>query len=163
MTKILISTIVLLTLASQVSAQAPDGPTIQQAMNQGLELEFPAYQQFADVVVLLGGATPNGDFLFLCEGRLMWNVSSTDLVTALQQEISAEVERLGGDDQLWIALNAALSARLSRISAFESGDTATPVKFRVRIEQAGADWIVSQASIKESGRNPLSVLDAPLR
>ena len=39
------------------------------------------------------------------------------------------------------------------------GDTATLVKFRVRLEQAGADWIVTDSKMKESARNPLTILD----
>jgi hypothetical protein len=33
------------------------------------------------------------------------------------------------------------------------------VRFRVRLEQAGTDWIVTEARVKGSDHNPLDIID----
>jgi hypothetical protein len=155
----LIISVLFFSLSSFSQAQAPDASTIQQAMNQRIELEFPYFQEVADVIVLQGGVTVDGDVLFLGSGRLVWKLSNVELMAVLQQEIVEQVERLGGGEELWIALNTALTTRLNRIDPFQAGDTATLVRFRVRLEQAGADWIVTDSKLKESVRNPMKVLE----
>lgn len=169
MAKALLIPVILLSLSGVADGQVPDVSTIEYALNQSLELEFPHFQEIADVVVLQGGATADTDFLFLCTGRLRWKLSSADLEAVLRQEIAEEVERQAGNaeggnseralDELRNVLNTALSLRLQRIDSFQTGGTATLVKLRVRLEQAGADWIVTESKFKESDRNPLSVLD----
>jgi len=153
MLKSLIFSVVFFGLASFSQAQAPDASTIQQAMSQRMELEFSHFQEIADVIVLQGEITLDGDFLFLCSGRLSWKLSSDELTAVLQQEILDEVQRRGGSEELQIAFETALSIRLNRIDPFQAGDTATLVKFRVRLEQAGTDWIVTESKLKESNRN----------
>ncbi|HJN09878.1 MAG: hypothetical protein QGG09_17355 [Pirellulaceae bacterium] len=148
---------------SVAHAQAPDAVTIQLTMNEGLELQFPHFQEFADVQVVRGGATNQGDFLFLCSGRLMWKLNSTEFAAMMQQELDDEFSQQGGDDLLWRAVATALSAKLSRIGEFEMGDTVSFARFRVRIEQAGADWIVTDAKIRESDPNPLTIIHKDTR
>lgn len=159
MAKLLLIPVILLGFTSLADGQSPDASTIQNALNQSLEVEFPHFQEIADVVVLQGGVTADTDFLFLCTGRLSWKLSTADLTAVLQQEITEEVERHGGNDELRRALNIALTVRLQRIDSFQPGGTATLLRFRVRLEHAGADWIVTESKFKESDRNPLSILD----
>ena len=140
-------------------AQAPDASTIQAAMNDGLELEFPFFQEFANVQVIRGGATDEGDYLFLCTARLVWKLSSPEFATIMQEEINKTLPQQGGNDTLYRTLVAVLSAKLSRIGEFERGNTVTNVRFRVRLERAGVDWLVTTAKIKESNRNPLNIID----
>ena len=159
----------LLGLSGLTYGQTPDALVIQHALNQGLELEFPHFQEVADVVILRGGATAEADFLFVCTGRLMWKLSSEELESVLQLEIEKELDRRSRNyeganqeraiNELRIALETALSNRLRRIDSFLAGDTATLVKFQVRLEAAGTDWIVTESKFKESDRNPLSIVD----
>jgi hypothetical protein len=159
MEKLHLIPVILLGLTSASYGQAPDASTIQDTLNQGIELEFSHFQEITDVVVLQGGATADNDFLFICTGRLMWKLSAADFTAVLQQEIEEEVQRQGENDDLRIALNIALSNRLKRIDSFAAGGTVTLVRFRVRLGRAGTDWIVTDSKFKESDRNPLSIFD----
>jgi hypothetical protein len=48
---------------------------------------------------------------------------------------------------------------MSRVGTFQQGDTVTGLRFRIRLEQAGADWIVTAAKIRETTPNPLNLFD----
>ena len=48
---------------------------------------------------------------------------------------------------------------MSRVGEFQQGDTVSNVRFRIRLEQAGVDWIVTAAKIREATPNPLSLAD----
>jgi hypothetical protein len=159
MKRLLLGITLLLGLSGQVYAQAPDAGTIQVAMNESLELDFPYFQDLADVQMVRGGVTVEGDYLFLCTGRLVWKLSSSDFATMMQQEVDEEVALRGGDETVFSALAFVLAGKLERIGDFQIGDTVTNVRFRVRLEQAGPDWIVTEARIREANRNPLKIID----
>ena len=116
-------------------------------------------QEFADVIVVRGGVTAEGTYLFLCTARLMWKLDSTELAATLQQEIDNEVRQQGGDEALWRAMTEALGIRLGLIAPFQAGGTVSNVRLRLRMEQGGTDWIITELTLRESNRNPLSVLD----
>jgi hypothetical protein len=159
MNRSLLVVAVLLVPSGLAQAQAPDAGTIQLAMNESLELDFPYFQVLADVQVVRGGATVEGDYLFLCTARLVWKLSSANFAALMQQEIDEEVALRGGDETVSQALNLVLAGKLERIGEFESGSAVTNVRFRVRLEQAGPDWIVTEAKVRESDRNPLKIID----
>lgn len=159
MNRSLLVVAVLLVPSGLAQAQAPDAGTIQLAMNESLELDFPYFQVLADVQVVRGGATVEGDYLFLCTARLVWKLSSANFAALMQQEIDEEVALRGGDATVSQALNLVLAGKLERIGEFESGSAVTNVRFRVRLEQAGTDWIVTEAKVRESDRNPLKIID----
>ena len=91
----------VLALSSLAHAQTPDAATIQLAMNESLELEFPYFQEFAGVQVTRGGATDEGDYLFLCDARLIWKVRISptenipDVVMNLDQRVVCALDRTG--------------------------------------------------------------------
>lgn len=162
MKRLLFGIALLLGLSGHVHAQAPDAGAIQLAMNESLELDFPYFQDLADVQILRGGVTVEGDYLFLCTGRLAWKLGSADFATIMQQEVDEEVALRGGDETIASSLYFVLAGKLERIGEFASGETATNVRFRVRLEQAGPDWIVTEAKVRESDRNPLKIIDEAL-
>lgn len=139
--------------------QAPDALTIQLAMNDGLELEYQYFQELANVQIVRGGTTEEGEYLFVCTAQLVWKLSCTEFETIMQQEIEEEVALRGGDEELWRALLIVLAGKLQRIGEFASGDTVSNVHFRVRLEQAGTDWIVTDTKVRESEHNPLDIID----
>lgn len=153
----------LLAFAGLADAQAPDALAVQLAMNEGLEREFPTFQEFADVLIVRGGQTFDGNYLFLCSGRLMWKLSSADFTALMQIEIDEKRPEPGQDDTLWRAVALTLSARLARIGEFPAGGTVTKVRFWVRLEKAGTDWIVTDVKIKQSDSNPLYIIDKAAR
>lgn len=159
MNRLLFGVAVLLVSSGLAQAQAPDAGTIQLAMNESLELDFPHFQELADVQVVRGGATVEGDYLFLCTARLVWKLTSADFAALMQQEIDEEVALRGGDETISQAMDFVLASKLERIGDFETGGTVTNVRFRVRLEQAGPDWIVTEAKIRETDRNPLKIID----
>lgn len=151
--------LLFLLLPAVVHAQEPGLTTIQAALNEGLELEFPAYQEFANMEIIRGGPTSRGDHVYLGTGRLIWKLSSAEFAALMEERIAAEVEHLDDGGVLARELTIVLQAKLSRIGPFESGDTVSTVRFRIRLEEAGTDWIVAEARIKESNPNPLLIID----
>lgn len=77
----------------------------------------------------------------------------------MQQEINEEATSQGADDTLLSSLSLMLADKLARIGEFASGSTVISMRFRVRLEQAGTDWIVTDAKVRKSDRNPLSIID----
>jgi len=52
-----------------------------------------------------------------------------------------------------------LAGKLEYIGDFASGDIVLNLRFRVRLEQAGTDWIVTDATTRGSDPNPLYIID----
>jgi hypothetical protein len=154
-----LSLVLLLTTYGLAEAQVPDASIIETAMNAGFEIEFPYFQQVGNVQIVRGGITKEGNYLFLCTSRLIWKLGSVEFGELMQQEIEEEVSQRGGDEQLMLAMYMVLEEKLARIGDFQLGDTVADLKFRVRLEQAGSDWIVTSSKIKESDRNPLYIID----
>jgi len=159
MNKFFLAIALLLASTPYAQAQAPDALAVQLAMNEGLEREFPTFQEYTDIQIIRGGQTHDGNYLFLCNGRLMWKMNSTDFSTLLKTEINEMRPEAGQDDTLWRAVALTLSARLTRIGEFAAGGTVNKVRSWVRLEKAGTDWIVTDAKIKYSDSNPLYIID----
>lgn len=159
MARLLLCVALICTSTGLAHGQAPDASTVELAMNEGLELDFPFFQDLANVQILRGGESDAGEYLFLCTGQLIWKLGSEEFSTLMQQEIEEEIVLRGDDDTLRSALYLVLTGKLERIGEFAAGDTVLDVRFRVRLEQAGADWIVTESKIKGSDRNPLEIID----
>lgn len=159
MKKVILCMAMLLASAGLARGQEPTALTVEAAMNESLELDFPFFQQFANIQIVRGGQTREGDYLFLCTGLMIWKVSSDELKALLQKEVDEKRPEPGQDDSLWRAVALSLAARLRRIGTFQQGETVTKVRFRVRLERAGTDWIATYAKVKESDSNPLYLID----
>ena len=159
MKSIPLSLVLLVATIGLAQAQAPDALIVETSMNEGLEIEFPHFQQVANVQIIRGGITDDGDYLFLCTGTLIWKLSSSEFYDLMQQEIEEEVALRGGDEELGLAMGIVLEEKLARIGDFQSGDWIIDLKFRVRLQQAGMDWIVTDSKTKASDRNPLYILE----
>ena len=72
-------------------AQASDPLTIQVAMNESLELDYPFFQELLDVQVIRGGVTNEGDFLFFCNAHLIWKLSSAQFMQLMQEGIDGQI------------------------------------------------------------------------
>ena len=140
-------------------AQAPDPLTIQAALNESLELDYPFFQECVDVQVVRGGVTVEGDYLFLCNARLVWKMSSDQFMQLMQEGIDGQIQLLYEAGIGFDGLVPAFLAKMSRVGIFQQGDTVTGLRFRIRLEQAGADWIVTAAKIRETTPNPLNLFD----
>jgi hypothetical protein len=135
--------------------EAPDAEAIQTAMNDGVDLDFAEFQELAAVTIRYGGATQRNDYLFLCEGNLVWKVSSKEFKEIFKKAINEESGKLGGQGALLKAFSPWILARLDQIGSFNKGQTVTKTRFRVRIERAGKDWVVTSSKIIEFDTNPL--------
>ena len=151
--------VLVFTTFGLAQAQSPDAFVIETAMNEGLEIEFPHFQQVTNVQIVRGGVTDQGDYLFLCTSTLNWTLSSSEFHTLMLQEIEEEVIRRGGDEELGLAMSIVLEEKLGRIGDFQAGDRVVDLKFRVRLQQAGTDWIVTNSKTKASDSNPLTILE----
>lgn len=140
-------------------AQAPDPLTIQTALNESLELDYTFFQECVDVQVVRGGVTAEGDYLFLCSARLVWKMNSDQFMQLMQEGIDGQIQLLYEAGLGFDGLMPAFLAKMSRVGEFQQGDTVTGLRFRIRLEQAGADWIVTAAKIRETTPNPLNLFD----
>jgi hypothetical protein len=150
---------IVLTLPALAQAQGPDPLAIQTALNESLELEYTFFQESVDVEIVRGGETAEGDYLFLCNARLVWKMSSDQFMQLMQEGIDSQIRLLDEAGIGFDGLMPAFLAKMSRAGSFQQGDTVTGLRFRVRLEQAGADWIVTHAKIRETTPNPLNLFD----
>lgn len=139
--RLFIAVFVLGCASMEASAQDPDAEQIAAAVNEGVGTDLGSCYSVADVKVLRGGETSRGDRLYLSDASLVWNISRADLIafweepTRLQSPEFAELVEVIGEQQL--------KALMSTPGGFERGDEAARIRFRVRLESAGDDWIVA--------------------
>ncbi|MCP5112810.1 MAG: hypothetical protein GY953_18440 [bacterium] len=159
MTKHLLIVSFLLAPAALAQAQGPDAAAIRTAMNEGLDLEFPTFQQFTGVEIVRGGVTGQGDYLYLCNALLVWKLDRDALIAFMEQEIEDSLGQIGDGGAAAREITALLHIRMQQLDEFAAGDTVSKIRFRVRLEQAGGDWVVVDARIRQSSRNPLLIID----
>ena len=110
--------------------------SIQKSLNQGVELLQPDVQKIENLQVLAGGKTSKGDYLYVCEGDLVWLIGRKEYLERYQK--IAKGIPLG-------ALGAELAK--SYLPHFKKGELINKVRVRARFEEAGGDLIVSSAKI----------------
>ena len=138
----------LLLLAPGVAAaQAPTVSVVEQSLNAGVELQYLDSQEVRDLAILAGGRTASGDYLYLCEGKLVWKIGIEELTEKIQLRGVEAGGRFG---------DLVAGVLVKRTGVFEKGDVVTKVRIRVRLERAGNDWIVTSAKFKEFDGNPLN-------
>ncbi len=120
-----------------------DAPAIEKALNQGVELDHPDVQAVTALRILAGGQTRNGDFLYVCEGDLVWTVSIAEFKEMVQQA----AKRQGETGEFFAAL--APWAIDLQVAHFKKGDLVAKVRIRVRLEKAGDDLIAMSAKVKK--------------
>ena len=150
-------------LQSLALADDPTVPEIEAAINEGVDFEYALIQTVTNTNVLKGGATRQGDYLFLCDATLVWKHDREELIAALLDGRSGASEFPEGfaqfirEGSLAEMLEAALRRRLGD---FSKGDEVMSIRMRVRLEAAGDDWIVTQLNMSPSEFtvNPLDSL-----
>ena len=162
MERLCLSVVVLVTVAfagqvveSAEPLAAPDAKAIQASMNGGVDLEFAQFQQFADVTIRSGGATQRNDHLFVCDTTLVWKVDNKEYKELYSKEIQAEIERQGDQGRMLKAFSGLILAQVDKLGVVEKGQAVSRVRFRVRLEQAGKDWVVTSSKVVELDSNPL--------
>ena len=138
----LVMSLILLTPGAPPVA-APDAEAIQRALNQGVELDSPDCQAVADLKILAGGKTASGEFLFVCEGDIVWSVSLAEFIASLQQA----AKRQGAVGETFSAY--APTAISQQLPQFKTGDLITRARIRIRLERAGDDWIATSTKINK--------------
>jgi hypothetical protein len=86
-------------------------------------------------------------------------MSSDQFMQLMQEGIDGQIQLLYEAGIGFDGLVPAFLAKMSRVGTFQQGDTVTGLRFRIRLEQAGADWIVTAAKIRETTPNPLNLFD----
>lgn len=159
--QIAITLFVVCVSSSVTFAEVPTAAEIEAAINEGVDLDHHLFQSVTATKILKGGETARGDFLFLCDASLVWDIGSAELTETLRNEIGkAEVP---GDWQQFLPMAEIVTAALrNRLGEFESGDVVHSVRMRVRLESAGDDWIVTHLDTVATALkgNPLDTLNA---
>lgn len=151
-------TVVLFSVVPASLDDTPNATAIQKAMNQGVELEFHQFQELADVKILQGGITSRGDFLFVCDAKLIWKVDPEVVLAYFKKLIEHEVSKqpaMAGE--ILKAFIPMVFDQLKTHFSFEKGGTVTKVRFRVRLEKGGNDFIATTSKISEFGINPMRI------
>lgn len=126
---------------------------IQEAMNDGLQLGRDGIvMAVADVAILKGGETARGDHLYVCNARLVWTVSRDELIARIARAAEREEDPVGA---LGEVIKGVSTMAFRKVSDFRAGDEVSPIRFRVRLEQAGDDWIAVESEVVERSREPV--------
>jgi hypothetical protein len=147
--------------SSAATAESPTPAEIEAAINEGVDLKYAQFQSVSDTSILRGGETAHGDFLYLCNANVIWDIGSEELTENLKSEI-ASAELPDGFRQFLPMAEIVTAALRNQLGEFESGDVVHSIRMRVRLEFAGDDWIVTQlrTSSTEFKGNPLESLKA---
>lgn len=124
-------------------ADAPDAQAIQQALNRGVDLDSPDCQGVSNLQIVAGGKTANGDFLFVCEGDIVWTVSLDEYIAMLQEALKRQGKTFES-----IAAYAPQQIR-QQLPQLKKGDVIMKARIRVRLERAGDDWIPTSTKINK--------------
>lgn len=111
-----------------------DAEVIQKSLNQSVEIQQPDAQEIENLKILAGGKTNEGDYLYLCEGDLVWSIDRQEYLN--RYETFAKTVPFG-------ELGAELGKRYT--PHFKKGDLIVKVRIRVRLEEAGGDLIAMSA------------------
>ena len=115
-------------------ADKHDAAVIQKSLNQSVEALQPDAQVIDRLEILAGGKTSGGDYMYVCEGDLVWSIDRQDYLK--QYEKFARGVPFG-------ELGAAFMK--GSLPHFKKGDLINKVRIRVRLEKAGDDLIVTSA------------------
>jgi hypothetical protein len=155
--------VVLLSLAITVSAGAAEQPTaaeIESAVNEGVDLEHAPLQSISGLKIISGGQTARGDVLYLCDAALVWSVDIDGFLAVVRKEMSVKLQKTPAAEELFSHDESIERLLRSQLGSFKKGDAVVPVRLRVRLEQAGGNWIVTALQVKatELRSNPLDAL-----
>lgn len=132
------SLLLLPLLLSQVEV-APNAMDIANALNDGVELDFdePTVINVANVRLLKGGRTFRGDYLFTGKAEGVWLYDREEVL-----EIVAK--QLKDADVVTLSLSA---FAIRQLPEFKTGDKHIDIRFRIRLERAGTDWIATSSTV----------------
>ncbi len=140
--RLLIAGLIVGCAATQAAAQDPDAGQIEAAVNEGVGTGLGSCYAVADVQIIRGGATRQGDSLYLCDALLVWSISRTELIAFWEEPSRMESPEFA---ELVDVIGAQrLKAIVIEPGGFSRGDAAGRIRFRVRLELAGDDWIVTE-------------------
>ena len=129
----LVSLFVLSILSFPV-VEKHDAAVIQKSLNQSVEVLQPDAQEIENLKILAGGKTSKGDYLYVCEGDLVWSIDRKEYLK--RYETIAKGVPFG---ELGAALGKAY------LPHFKKGDLIYKVRIRSRFEEAGGDLIATSA------------------
>lgn len=157
MTTLCVSMALLMGMMVGAAGGAPTAEEVQEAMNDGIQLEHARWREFSDLKVQKGGVTSDGSFLYLCRVKVVWKVDSETLMTGIKEDLSAQT---GGGKGLVESLGSmALAMVATRVGEFEKGGLVLEHPVRVRLVKAGSNWIVIDSVAGKAGVNPLDEID----
>ena len=142
-------------------AEAPTAAEIESAVNEGVDLNYHLLQSVTDTRILKGGETTRGDFLYLCDASLVWDIGSAELIESFRNE-TEQAEFPEALQQFLPMAEIVTAALRNQLGTFEAGDVVHSIRMRVRLESAGDDWIVTQLETvaTELRGNPLDSFNA---
>ena len=129
-----LASILALSILAVPSVDKHDATVIQKALNNSVEVQQPDAQEIENRKILAGGKTAEGDYLYVCEGDLVWSLDRQEYLKRF--ETYAKSVPFG-------ELGAAIGMRYT--PQFKKGDLVTKVRMRVRFEEAGGDLIAMSA------------------
>ena len=142
---------------SGAAAAVPTAADIQTAMNDGIQLEHPQWQEVSSLKIEKGGVMTDGSVLFLCRAKLTWKVDSKELVKQLGEEVKKQAQGAKGLVDALAPL--ALAMISAQIGEFEKGALIGEYPVRMKLVKAGSDWIAIDSVFGAGPSNALDKLD----
>ena len=68
----------MLSILTLPVADKHDAKVVQKSLNQSVEVLQPDAQVIERLEILAGGKTSGGDYMYVCEGDLVWSIDRQD-------------------------------------------------------------------------------------
>ncbi len=137
----------------------PKAGDIEAAINDGIQLKYPDWQEITDLKIVKGGKTKRGEWVHICTAKLVWKVDTKQFQDAFTTEAKAELQKQIAPKGLKDLATSfiPLSVKLV-LGDFKEGDTVAEVRFRVSLILAGEDWVVLDSKFPPGFKNPVDKL-----
>ena len=115
------------------------------AINSFSEFRPSQYLELEELKIVSGGKTDKGDYLFVCDTKVVWRESRKELMKKYYDFIRKFSKQHKGSITGLAVVGMAMQSSVldSTVPKFESGDVQSNRKIRVRGERAGESIIVT--------------------
>ncbi len=133
---------------SKAAVQAHREAEFKDSINSFSEFRPSKYLELQELSIVSGGKTDKGDYLFVCDTKVVWLKSRTELLKMQRDFITKFAKKHNGSITALGVVGLAMQSSIieSTIPKFESGDVHSNRRIRVRGERAGDSIIVTSVT-----------------
>jgi len=139
------------TIETEAVLRARREAEFKDTINSFSEFRPSQYLELEELSIVSGGKTDKGDYLFVCDTKVVWRKSRKELMKKYSDFIIRFSKKHEGSIMGLAVVGTAMQASVidSIVPKFESGDIQSNRKIRVRGERAGDSIIVTSVTPKD--------------